>query len=90
VVALGSLPPGAAGFLKDKRATTHPRAFGDLRKYRAQVMDSRIVDEGDVITARGVTSSIDLGLYVCERLAGRQAEQLIRRQMDYPYFWEPA
>jgi transcriptional regulator GlxA family with amidase domain len=89
-VCTGSLLLGAAGFLKGKRATTHPNAFSDLRKYCAQVVDSRIVDEGDVITARGVTSSIDLGLYLCARLASSQAEQSIRKQMDYPYAWKSA
>ncbi len=48
-------------------------------------MDERIVDQGDVITARGVTSSIDLGLYLCEKLAGYDAKEKIRQQMDYPY-----
>jgi len=49
-----------------------------------------VVDEGDVITARGVSSSIDLGLHVVERLAGAEARDRVARQMDYPYRWEPA
>ena len=56
-VCTGSVLLGAAGFLRDKRATTHPMAFDELRPYCEQVIDERIVDEGDVITARGVTSS---------------------------------
>jgi cyclohexyl-isocyanide hydratase len=88
-VCTGLLLLGAAGFLKDKRATTHPDALGDLREYCLKVAESRIVDEGDVITVGGATSSIDLELYLCVRLAGPQAEQSICRQMDYPYAWEP-
>ncbi|UCB51780.1 MAG: DJ-1/PfpI family protein [Candidatus Zixiibacteriota bacterium] len=84
-VCTGSLLLGAAGFLRGKKATTHPEAFGELREFCSSVVDKRIVDEGDVITARGVSSSIDLGLYLCERLAGRDAEERIRRQIDYPY-----
>ncbi len=81
----GALLLGAAGFLKGKTATTHPNAFRDLQKYCLSVVNQRVVDEGEVITARGVTSSIDLGLYLCEKLAGREAKEKIRKQMDYPY-----
>ncbi len=84
-VCTGFLLLGSAGFLKDKKATTLRSSFTDLRKYCSQVVDERIVDEGDVITARGVTSSIDLGLYLCKKLAGPEAEEKIRQQMDYPY-----
>ena len=84
-VCTGSLLLGAAGFLKGKKATTHPNAFNELKRFCSQVVDQRIVDEGDVITARGVTSSIDLGLYLCEKLAGREAKEKIRKQMDYPH-----
>ncbi|WP_017755035.1 DJ-1/PfpI family protein [Calidifontibacillus oryziterrae] len=81
-VCTGSLLLGSAGFLQGKSATTHPRAFNNLKKY-CTVVDDRIVDEGDVITAKGVSSSIDLGLYLCEKLAGFDAKEKIRIQMDY-------
>ncbi|MEC1773689.1 DJ-1/PfpI family protein [Schinkia azotoformans] len=81
-VCTGSLLYGSAGFLQGKSATTHPSAFENLKKY-CTVVDDRIVDEGDVITARGVSSSIDLGLYLCEKLAGHDAKEKIRIQMDY-------
>ena len=82
-VCTGALLLGAAGFLAGKTATTHRTAFDDLKPYCASVVDRRIVDEGDVITARGVTSSIDLGLYLCEKLAGHEVKERIRQQMDY-------
>ena len=84
-VCTGSLLLGAAGFLRGRTATTHPNAFDELRPYCEKVVDSRIVDTGDVITARGVTSSIDCGLYLVERLAGVEARQVISQKMDYPY-----
>jgi cyclohexyl-isocyanide hydratase len=84
-VCTGALLLGAAGFLKGKTATTHRNAFHDLRQFCSSVVDQRIVDEGEVITARGVTSSIDLGLYLCEKLAGREAKERIRQQMDYEH-----
>lgn len=82
-VCTGSLLLGAAGFLSSKIATTHPNAFAELAKYCASVVDKRIVDEGDVITARGVTSSIDLGLYLCEKFCGYDVKEQIRQRMDY-------
>jgi transcriptional regulator GlxA family with amidase domain len=82
-VCTGALLLGAAGFLAGKTATTHRTAFNDLKPFCASVVDRRIVDEGDVITARGVTSSIDLGLYLCEKLAGHEVKERIRQQMDY-------
>lgn len=83
-VCTGSLLLGAAGFLQGKRATTHFNALDILNKFCSQVVEARIVDEGDVITAGGVTSSIDLGLYLCQKLAGPEAKERIRRTMDYP------
>ena len=85
-VCTGALLLGSAGFLKGKQATTHPNAFNELRPYcAAVVMDQRVVDEGGVVTARGVTSSIDLGLHLVKRLAGSKARVAIAKQMDYPY-----
>jgi len=81
-VCTGSILLGAAGLLNGKKATTHPTSFEELKQY-CNVVDRRIVDEGDVITARGVTSAIDLGLYLCEKLAGRDVKERIRVQMDY-------
>ena len=82
-VCTGSLLLGSAGFLEGKKATTHFRSYDALRKYTSSVVEERIVDEGDVITAGGVTSGIDLGLYLVDKLAGSQVEEKIRKQMDY-------
>src|ERR687883_466254 len=82
-VCTGSILLGAAGFLRGLRATTHPKSLAELEKYCAAVSEERIVDEGAVVTAGGVTASIDLGLHLCERLAGREVREKIREQMDY-------
>ncbi len=82
-VCSGSLLLGAAGFLKGKRATTHPTARVELAEYCAEVVDQRVVDEGSVITAAGVTSAIDLGLHLVEKFAGFDVKEKVRRQMDY-------
>jgi cyclohexyl-isocyanide hydratase len=79
----GSLLLGAAGMLRTKRATTHPQLAGVLQHYAREVAADRIVDEGTVITAGGVTSAIDLGLYLCEKIAGKDVREKIQNQMDY-------
>jgi transcriptional regulator GlxA family with amidase domain len=84
-VCTGALLLGAAGFLKGKKATTHPNAYGQLGQYCHQVVMDRIVDEDDLVTARGVTSAIDLGLYLAERFIGKEGKEKIRQQMDYHY-----
>lgn len=86
-VCSGSLILGAAGFLKDKKATTHPTRLADLAAYCSKAVSQRIVDEGTVITAGGVTAAIDLGLYLCEKLTGRDIQEKIKRQMDYRGSW---
>jgi cyclohexyl-isocyanide hydratase len=87
-VCTGSLLLGAAGYLQGQAATTHPKFFEVLKPYCAEVLDQRVVESGDVITGRGVTSAIDLGLYLCEKVAGEAVTEQIRTQMDYPYRWQ--
>jgi len=88
-VCTGALLLGAAGFLKGRRATTHPSAYKELEPYCASVLHDRVVDEGDVVTAGGVSSAIDGGMHVVEKLAGAEARARIAVQMDYPYRWNP-
>jgi cyclohexyl-isocyanide hydratase len=79
----GTLLLGAAGLLNGKRATTHPMLINFLNKYTDNVSDMRIVEDGNIITARGVAVSIDLGLYLCEKIAGIEVRTKIQKQMDY-------
>jgi transcriptional regulator GlxA family with amidase domain len=82
-VCSGSLLLGAAGFLKGRKATTHPTAKVELAEYCEKVMDQRVVEDGPVITSGGVTAGIDLGLHLCEKFGGFDVKEKIRRQMDY-------
>ena len=88
-VCSGALLLGAAGFLKGRRATTHPSAYKELEPYCASVVHDRVIDEGDIVTAGGVSSAIDAGMHVVEKLAGAEARARIAIQMDYPYRWNP-
>lgn len=83
-VCTGSLLLGKAGYLRDKRATTHHNAYELLAPYCGEVVrNQRIVDEGNVITAGGVSSALDLGLYLVERFWGANARARISQQMEY-------
>ncbi|WP_405155970.1 DJ-1/PfpI family protein [Paenibacillus sp. FSL K6-0108] len=84
-VCTGSLLMGAAGFLTGKKATTHPNVYDLLEPYAAEVIQTRIVKDGNVITAGGVATSIDLGIYVVGLLAGQEAAANVKLQIDYPY-----
>ena len=83
-VCTGSLLFGAAGWLRGLPATTHPTAYGDLARYCQEVRNDRVVDAGEVITGRGVSAALDVGLTVVERIAGTDTRKVIARQMDYP------
>jgi cyclohexyl-isocyanide hydratase len=69
--------------LRTKKATTHPDLTGLLQHVAREVSPDRIVDEGVIITAGGVTPAIDPCLYRCEKIAGKEARERIQRQMDY-------
>lgn len=82
-ICTGSLLLGAAGYLKDKKATTNYQAYDTLKSFCKEVVEDRIVEDGNVITAGTVASSLDLGLYLCKKWAGPEAEAEIRKRMGY-------
>ena len=82
----GALLIGAAGLLRERRATTHPAMQEILKRFAREVSSDRIVEDDRVITAGGVTAAIDMGLYICEKIAGYEVRAKIQKQMDYPYY----
>ena len=82
-VCTGAFVLGAAGLLRGRRATTH-WAFTDLLPLvGATHVKSRVVKDGNLITAGGVTSGIDFGLSVAAELAGELVAQSIQLGIDY-------
>ena len=83
-VCTGALLLGAAGHLKGKRATTHHLAHELLAPHCKEVVtDRRIVADGNIVTAAGVTSALDLGLYLVDWLWGAEARERIATVMEY-------
>jgi transcriptional regulator GlxA family with amidase domain len=82
-VCTGAMALAAAGLLDGRAAITHHGALEDLRRTKARVTEARVVDDGDVLTCGGVTSSIDLALWFVERQWGRNVADAISRSMEY-------
>ena len=82
-VCTGSLLLGAAGLLKGLEATTHWAAHEQLRDFGATPTLKRVVEQGKVITAAGVSSGIDMGLVLAARIAGDDFAQAIQLGIEY-------
>jgi cyclohexyl-isocyanide hydratase len=82
-VCVGAFVLGAAGLLRGKRATTHWAYTQLLPLVGATHEKARVVRDGDVITAGGVTSGIDFGLVLVSEIAGRQAAETVQLGIEY-------
>ena len=82
-VCTGSLILGAAGILQGLRATTHWMFQERLREFGAEPTLERVVDQGKVVTAAGVSSGIDMALRLVARIGGDEAAQGIQLAIEY-------
>jgi len=82
-VCTGAMALGAAGLLEGRPAVTHKAALADLRAMKANVVETRVVDAGDVVTCGGVTASIDLALWLVERFWGYDLAAHIADALEY-------
>jgi cyclohexyl-isocyanide hydratase len=82
-VCTGALLCGAAGILKGRRATTHWAAFDLLPYFGAIPVDARVVVDGTLVTAAGVTAGIDGALVLAALLRGDEIAQQIQLAMEY-------
>jgi transcriptional regulator GlxA family with amidase domain len=82
-VCTGALLLGAAGVLDGLPATTHWVAYDHLRSYGAQPTEERVVIEGKVATAAGVSAGIDLALTLVDRLHGAEVAQAVQLGIEY-------
>jgi transcriptional regulator GlxA family with amidase domain len=82
-VCTGSLLLAAAGLLDGLEATTHWLALDVLAEYGAKPVQRRVVEQGKVITAAGVSSGIDMALTLAARIAGDEYAQAIQLGIEY-------
>ncbi|ELZ77393.1 DJ-1/PfpI family protein [Haloferax larsenii] len=82
-VCTGGMLLSRAGILDGRPAVTHGDALDDLRATDADVVSARVVDDGDVLTAGGVTSGLDLSLHVVEREFGADIANRVAREIEY-------
>jgi transcriptional regulator GlxA family with amidase domain len=82
-VCTGSLLLGAAGLLKGLRATSHWLELETLRQYGAEPTGERVVEQGKVITAAGVSAGIDMALTLAARLIGEDGAKAIQLGIEY-------
>jgi putative intracellular protease/amidase len=82
-VCTGSLLLGAAGILEGLDATTHWLELETLDRLGARSTSERVVEQGKVITAAGVSSGIDMALLLASRIAGDQFAQGIQLLIEY-------
>ena len=82
-ICTGSLLLGAAGHLRGLRATTHHESLELLAPFCREVVRERVVDEGRVVTAAGVTSGIDLGIHLVEKYWGAAERARVAAAMEW-------
>ncbi len=82
-VCTGSLVLGAAGLLEGKRATGHWLYLDPLRGFGAEPTSERVVVDGKVITAAGVSAGIDMALVLIDRELGPEVAQAVQLGIEY-------
>ena len=82
-VCTGSLLLGAAGLLDGLEATTHWQELETLRRFGATPTSRRVVRQGKLVTAAGVSSGIDMALSLASWIAGDEVAQAIQLSIEY-------
>ena len=82
-VCTGALVLGAAGILEGRRATTHWAFMERLVELGAETVGERVVEDGKVMTAAGVSAGIDMALTLAARIAGDAVAQAIQLGIEY-------
>jgi transcriptional regulator GlxA family with amidase domain len=82
-VCTGSLLLGAAGLLRGLEATTHWTVLDQLAALGARPTSRRVVEQGKIVTAAGVSAGIDMALTLAARIAGDEVAQAIQLGIEY-------
>ncbi len=82
-VCTGAMLIAATGLLSGRPAITHHGAIEDLKATGAKIIHARVVDDGDVVTAGGVTSGLDLALWLIERYFNSETAHKVESMLEY-------
>lgn len=82
-VCTGSFVLAEAGLLGGKKATTYHEYYDDLAAYSIEVVREKVVPQGQIITAGGVSSGIELGFYLLRELFGVEISQKVADKIEY-------
>jgi putative intracellular protease/amidase len=82
-VCTGSMLLAAAGLLEGKEATSHWASLDRLEEYGAIPTGRRVVEQGKIVTAAGVSSGIDMALTLAARIAGEEFAQAVQLGIEY-------
>jgi transcriptional regulator GlxA family with amidase domain len=82
-VCTGSLILAAAGLLDGRRATTHWLALEALGRLGADPVAERVVFDGKLVTAAGVSAGIDMALALAAKISGEEVAQAIQLGIEY-------
>ena len=79
----GSLALAMAGLIEGRHAVTHELGMDVLDATGVRVVPARVVDDGDLLSAGGVTSGLDLGLHILEREFGPRVAHAVETLFEY-------
>ncbi|MEV4543213.1 DJ-1/PfpI family protein [Micromonospora echinaurantiaca] len=79
----GSLALAMAGLIEGRHAVTHALGMDVLDATGVHAVPARVVDDGDLISAGGVTSGLDLGLHILEREFGPRVAHAVETLFEY-------
>jgi transcriptional regulator GlxA family with amidase domain len=85
-VCTGTMLLAHAGVITGRRASTHHSALEELSELDVEVVPDRVVDDGDLITCGGVTSGLDLALWLVARELNDVLAQQIAKGIEYKWF----
>jgi transcriptional regulator GlxA family with amidase domain len=85
-VCTGTMLWAHAGVIAGRRATTHHTAMEELGELGVEVVPERVVDDGDLVTCGGVTSGLDLALWLVARELNDLLAQQISKGIEYKWF----
>ncbi len=82
-VCTGAMLLSAAGLTRNRPCTTHHLSLADLEAQGGVLKKARVVDDGDLVTAGGITSGLDLALWLVRRELGADTALRLETMLEY-------